>query len=83
MHRCALTILSFSFSSIFNLSVDCNTQLARHRAALEAGADRTIVTGWIAEGWSRAPASPTSSSSRSCAAFYQGVRVPAGVFLYT
>jgi site-specific DNA recombinase len=28
---------------------DCNTKLARHRAALEAGADPTIVTGWIAE----------------------------------
>jgi site-specific DNA recombinase len=28
---------------------ECNTKLARHRAALEAGADPTIVTGWIAE----------------------------------
>jgi site-specific DNA recombinase len=28
---------------------ECNTKLARHRAALEAGADPKIVTGWIAE----------------------------------
>lgn len=28
---------------------ECDTKLARHRAALEAGADPTIVTGWIAE----------------------------------
>jgi hypothetical protein len=28
---------------------DCGTKLARHRAALEAGADPAIVTGWIAE----------------------------------
>ncbi len=27
----------------------CDTKLARHRAALEAGADPTIVTGWIAD----------------------------------
>lgn len=27
----------------------CATKLARHRAALEAGADPAIVTGWIAE----------------------------------
>ena len=27
----------------------CNTKLARHRAALEHGADPKIVTGWIAE----------------------------------
>jgi hypothetical protein len=27
----------------------CNTKLARHRAALEQGADPKIVTGWIAE----------------------------------
>jgi site-specific DNA recombinase len=28
---------------------DCDTKLGRHRAALEAGADPKIVTGWIAE----------------------------------
>jgi site-specific DNA recombinase len=28
---------------------ECNTKLARHRAALEQGADPKIVTGWIAE----------------------------------
>jgi hypothetical protein len=28
---------------------ECNTRLTRHRAALEAGADPKIVTGWIAE----------------------------------
>jgi site-specific DNA recombinase len=28
---------------------ECNTKLARHRAALEAGADPVIVTAWIAE----------------------------------
>jgi hypothetical protein len=28
---------------------DCVTKLARHRAALEAGADPQIVTGWIAD----------------------------------
>jgi site-specific DNA recombinase len=28
---------------------DCENKLARHRAALEAGADPTVVTGWIAE----------------------------------
>jgi site-specific DNA recombinase len=27
----------------------CDTKLARHRAALEAGADPTIVAGWLAE----------------------------------
>lgn len=27
----------------------CDRKLARHRAALEAGADPTVVTGWIAE----------------------------------
>ncbi|WP_007516034.1 recombinase family protein [Pseudofrankia saprophytica] len=29
--------------------VTCDRKLARHRAALEAGADPAIVTGWIAE----------------------------------
>ncbi|MPZ28024.1 MAG: recombinase family protein [Micromonosporaceae bacterium] len=28
---------------------ECDTKLGRHRAALEAGADPSIVTGWIAE----------------------------------
>src|SRR5690606_13165942 len=28
---------------------DCDRKLAQHRAALEAGADPKIVTGWIAE----------------------------------
>jgi DNA invertase Pin-like site-specific DNA recombinase len=28
---------------------ECDTKLARYRAALEAGADPTVVTGWIAE----------------------------------
>ena len=31
------------------LLAECNTKLARHRAALEEGADPKIVTGWIAE----------------------------------
>ena len=30
-------------------SPNANTKLARHRAALEAGADPSVVTGWIAE----------------------------------
>ena len=28
---------------------ECDTKLARHRAALEAGADPATVTGWIAD----------------------------------
>ena len=28
---------------------DCDARLAKHRAALEAGADPTIVAGWMAE----------------------------------
>jgi hypothetical protein len=28
---------------------ECDTKLVRHRAALEAGADPNVVTGWIAE----------------------------------
>ncbi|MEV6126238.1 hypothetical protein AB0M05_05330 [Streptomyces violaceusniger] len=28
---------------------DCDAKLATHRAALEAGADPTLVTQWIAE----------------------------------
>lgn len=28
---------------------DCDRKLARYRAALEAGADPKVVTGWIAE----------------------------------
>jgi NAD kinase len=31
------------------LIAECDTKLARHRAALEAGADPATVTGWIAD----------------------------------
>ena len=28
---------------------DCDDRLTKHRSALEAGADPTVVTGWISE----------------------------------
>jgi hypothetical protein len=40
---------------------DCDRKLGRHRAALEAGADPTLVTAWIAE--VRPPAPPHSHSA--------------------
>jgi site-specific DNA recombinase len=38
---------------------DCDAKLRQHRAALEAGADPTIVTGWMAETQARRSAAET------------------------
>jgi len=38
---------------------DCDANLRQHRAALEAGADPAIVTGWMAETQARRTAAET------------------------